>query len=229
MIFDIDKIQKNYKIEPVDTSTMGEYLSWSTQFFHNKESCAYPLLSLTFPLDITALRRQYEDDYLEGASFTSYLMWKICKTIQTFPDLLLRNINGKWYKLADPAVYSPIGIGGAKRFRTVFIKSPGLLSWADFHNEYQKQMQKAQSGEGKLTVTEEDFHISTMVGNLPNFKFSSFQFHQFPQSTGRQLFYLGQRYEERGRMFIPMSATIDHGNADPYILDKFVKALTNET
>jgi len=53
-------------------------------------------------------------------------------------------------------------------------------------------------------------------------RFTSFNLHKPTHPTGKCGFYFGQRYEENGKIFTPLSIFCDHSNADPDIISRLM-------
>lgn len=224
------EIIEKYQGVKLSLDSMSEYQQWAMPFFHNDDYVANPNLSITLSLELKEARQVYDSAFkiASGASFQCYLAFNLIKAMNEHWIFNTRQIDGDWYLFKNLPLYFPIAIGGAARFKDVFIENVTSLNWSDFARDYRFAIEN--TGKSFEQADPLSWGVATFIGNLPYLNFSSFTIHRSNLKMARPYFYFGQRrlYNDAGsgelsRYEVPMSITIDHANADPFILDVLLK------
>jgi len=193
-------------------------------YFHDENHVTDPYLTMTLNLDLTQARSEYENSYkaVEGASFQAYLVWNLSRALQKEWTFSTRNIDGTWYLFNNLPIFTPIAVGGDLRFKDVIIENSTELSWIEFAQAYRNEINNKNA---RLEILPQKvWALCPFIGNLPNMNFTSFQVHRNRLKTGRPLFYFGQRAQTADSLFVPLSISIDHANADPFVLDRLISS-----
>ncbi|HAA10453.1 MAG TPA: hypothetical protein DCE41_01675 [Cytophagales bacterium] len=214
-----------YAGRKLDLESLSSYEQWALPFFHRTDAVKEPHLQMTLQLDITEALVYYRKEVkpLAGATFTGYLIWHLAQTSQGHPCFRYRCIEGEWYILDNPPVFTPIAIGGDARFSETLLENVIPATLAEFFPYYQSQLERARNREDFQPLSNLEWGGALFVGNLPNLQFSGFSLHMPATSTGRPYFYFGKRYQQGDRDFIPMLVTFDHANLDPFVLSPFME------
>nr|WP_289847725.1 CatA-like O-acetyltransferase [Pseudoalteromonas sp. C2R02] len=193
-------------------------------YFHDENHVTDPYLTMTLNLDLTQARSVYENSYkaVEGASFQAYLVWNLSRALQKEWTFSTRNIDGTWYLFTNLPIFTPIAVGGDLRFKDVIIENSTELSWQEFAQAYRNEINNENA---QLEILPQKvWALCPFIGNLPNMNFTSFQVHRNRLKTGRPLFYFGKRVQTADSLFVPLSISIDHANADPFVLDRLISS-----
>ena len=211
----------------LQSNQLSKYQQWAFSFFHDEDFVVNPNLSITLELDLTDARNVYENSFQNtiGASFQAYLVWNLTKALCLHWTFCTRKIDGEWYLFKNPPVFFPIAVGGEDRFKHVIINDVTLMDWTKFSKVYRESIQYPKMDVDSFPQL--IWAISHFIGNLPALNFTSFQFHRGSMKTGRPLFYFGQRYNLQQRLKVPVSITLDHANADPYVLNELIQTYQN--
>ena len=112
-------------------------------------------------------------------------------------------------------------MGGGERFKEVFINNATQLDWPSFCQAYRKGIE-GKGGCRYSFPSQEAWGLPHFIGNLPNIKFTSLHLHRSAVHVGRPYFYFGKREWSNGQYMVPVSITLDHANADPFLLDGLI-------
>ncbi|ANQ51401.1 hypothetical protein MY04_4057 [Flammeovirga sp. MY04] len=232
---EIQELLDRFGGKKIDKASLSSYEQWSVDFFHQKDIVREPNLQMTLQLDITEGYTYYQDQLKEkdGASFTAYLMWCLVKTMDKHPYFRYRKLGNEWYIFDNLPTFSPIAVGGDKRFSEIMVEDPINSTIEEYFVNYRRGVDKAFSTDGDFEPLPPLVWASAhFIGNLPNLQFTSFQLHQSALDSARPYFYFGKRYQKHTQMLIPISITFDHSNLDPFVLSAFMedfdKAMINQ-
>jgi len=224
---ELTQILSKYKGRSLKEEELSHYVNWAMDYFHDENHVTDPYLTMTLNLDLTQARKVYENSYkaVEGASFQAYLVWNLSRALQKEWTFSTRNIDGTWYLFNNLPIFTPIAVGGDLRFKDVIIENSTELSWIEFAQEYRNEVNNENA---QLEILPQKvWALCPFIGNLPNMNFTSFQVHRNRLKTGRPLFYFGQRVQTTESLFVPLSISIDHANADPFVLDRLISSFQN--
>jgi len=221
---ELTQILSKYKGRSLKEEELSHYVNWAMDYFHDENHVTDPYLTMTLNLDLTQARKVYENSYktVEGASFQAYLVWNLSRALQKEWTFSTRNIDGTWYLFNNLPIFTPIAVGGDLRFKDVIIENSTELSWQEFAQAYRSEVNNENA---QLEILPQKvWALCPFIGNLPNMNFTSFQVHRNKLKTGRPLFYFGQRMQTTESLFVPLSISIDHANADPFVLDRLISS-----
>lgn len=221
---ELTQILSKYKGRTLKEEELSHYVNWAMDYFHDENHVTDPYLTMTLNLDLTQARSVYENTYkaVEGASFQAYLVWNLSRALQKEWTFSTRNIDGTWYLFNNLPIFTPIAVGGDLRFKDVIIENSTELSWQEFAQAYRNEI---NNEDAQLEILPQKvWALCPFIGNLPNMNFTSFQVHRNRLKTGRPLFYFGQRVQTSDSLFVPLSISIDHANADPFVLDRLISS-----
>jgi len=224
---ELTQILSKYKGRSLKEEELSHYVNWAMDYFHDENHVTDPYLTMTLNLDLTQARKVYENSYkaVEGASFQAYLVWNLSRALQKEWTFSTRNIDGTWYLFNNLPIFTPIAVGGDLRFKDVIIENSTELSWIEFAQAYRNEVNNENA---QLEILPQKvWALCPFIGNLPNMNFTSFQVHRNRLKTGRPLFYFGQRVQTTESLFVPLSISIDHANADPFVLDRLISSFQN--
>ncbi|OHX64715.1 CatA-like O-acetyltransferase [Flammeovirga pacifica] len=222
----LQELLNKYDGKKLDIQSLSSYEQWSVDFFHQKEIVREPNLQMTLQLDITEGYSYYQDNLKgkEGASFTAYLMWCLVQTMKDHPHFRYRKVENEWYIFDNLPTFSPIAVGGDKRFSEILVSDPARSTVEEYFINYKKEIDKAFSKDGNFEpLPPTVWATAHFIGNLPNLQFTGFQLHQSALDSARPYFYFGKRYQRHTQMFVPLSITFDHSNLDPFVLSSFME------
>lgn len=221
---ELTQILSKYKGRTLKEEELSHYVNWAMDYFHDENHVTDPYLTMTLNLDLTQARSVYENSYkaVEGASFQAYLVWNLSRALQKEWTFSTRNIDGTWYLFNNLPIFTPIAVGGDLRFKDVIIENSTELSWQEFAQAYRNEINNENA---QLEILPQKvWALCPFIGNLPNMNFTSFQVHRNRLKTGRPLFYFGKRVQTADSLFVPLSISIDHANADPFVLDRLISS-----
>lgn len=221
---ELTQILSKYKGRTLKEEELSHYVNWAMDYFHDENHVTDPYLTMTLNLDLTQARSVYENSYkaVEGASFQAYLVWNLSRALQKEWTFSTRNIDGTWYLFNNLPIFTPIAVGGDLRFKDVIIENSTELSWIEFAQAYRNEINNENA---QLEILPQKvWALCPFIGNLPNMNFTSFQVHRNRLKTGRPLFYFGKRVQTADSLFVPLSISIDHANADPFVLDRLISS-----
>ena len=217
-------IPESYLPERIDPATLPGWLGWSLPFF-SEPVLQNPHIDLTLQLDVSTAFAQYQglSQDSEQASFFAFLVWHLAQTLAQHPSFNLRRVNGDWYVLRNPPIFIPVAVGGDVRFRDLVLENVYQQDWPTFLANYQELLALARSPEGLPPCASEAYCLAHFMGNLPHLRFSGLTLHwRADQALGQSSFYFGQRYEEGGRMLIPLAVRMHHSCTDPFVLNALI-------
>lgn len=221
-----EELLKQFGGKKIDMKEVSSYEQWSLDFFHQKEIVREPNLQMTLQVDITKGYQYYSSSLKkhEGASFTAYLMWALVEAMKKHPYFRYRKIENEWYIFDNLPVFSPIAVGGDKRFTEIIVNDPAISSVEQFFKNYRACVEYAFNREGDFSpLPVLVWATAHFIGNLPNLQFTSFQLHSSALDSARPYFYFGKRYQQGNQSLIPLSITFDHSNLDPFVLSSFME------
>jgi len=224
---ELAQILSKYQGRSLKGEELSHYINWAMDYFHDEAHVTDPYLTMTLNLDLTLARNVYEESYksVNGASFQAYLVWNLAKALQKEWTFSTRNIDGTWYLFDNLPIFTPIAVGGDLRFKDVIIENSTQLTWQEFANSYRDEINNENA---QLEILPQKvWALCPFIGNLPNMNFTSFQVHRNTLKTGRPLFYFGKRTQIAENISVPLSISIDHANADPYVLDRLMSSFQN--
>lgn len=226
---EIKEILKRFGGKEIDVDSKPQYEKWALNYFSTDRTMIDPNVYITVQLDITAANENYKKNFAEtpGASLTAYMIWRIVQTMNEIEPFNYRYIKGRWYHLSDPPVMVPIATGKDNRFREVLLEKTGKKSWENFAGEYRFELNEALDGRAFASGTLGDnvFDICSVMFNLPNIQFTSYEHNLHLTQTGRCFRSMGKRYEANGKLMMPFAVSLNHSNLDPYMLDIFIQKL----
>jgi len=220
----LTQILSKYQGRRLQGNELTKYTNWAMDYFHDEAHVSDPYITMTLNLDLSNARHVYNSSYKQviGASFQAYLIWNLAKALRKEWSFSTRNIDGEWYLFEKLPIFTPIAVGGDLRFKDVVIEEPTELSWEEFVDNYRNLVDGER---GVLGVLPQNvWALCPFIGNLPNMNFTSFQVNRAALKTGRPYFYFGQRIQQGDKMFVPLSISMDHANADPYVLDQLISS-----
>lgn len=229
---DIKEILKRYGGKEIDIDSLPQYQRWALNYFSTDRTMVDPNVYITVQLDITEAHANYKKHFAStaGASFTAYMIWRIVQTMNDIEPFNYRYLRGRWYHLADAPVLVPIATGKENRFREVLLEKTGKKTWENFAGEYRFELNEALDGRGIASGShgENVFDICSVMFNLPNIQFTSYEHNLHLTQTGRCFWSMGKRYEMGGKYLMPFAVSLNHSNLDPYMLDIFIQKLNQK-
>ncbi|MDO6387316.1 CatA-like O-acetyltransferase [Uliginosibacterium sp. 31-12] len=211
-----------WSARPLSSAEREGYLDWALDFFTDETVAQDPFVDITLQLDVTEAHAAYRAQSLAGLSFFSFLIWHLAQAMQGQPDFQLRRFHTEWWVLENAPIVVPVAIGGAQRFTELLLENTTRLSLADFAGHYRQQLDAARRGE-LPRLPETTFLAACFIGNLPQLRFSGLSLHWRQSRIQCQPgFYFGQRYEQGGRLLIPMAAKLHHACTDPHVLNALI-------
>ncbi|MBB6462426.1 CatA-like O-acetyltransferase [Flammeovirga kamogawensis] len=222
---DLSTLLEKFDGKKLEMTDVSSYEQWSLNFFHDKNIVREPNLQMTLQLDVTKGLEFYASTIkkIDGASFSSYLMWCLVQAMKEHPYFRYRMIEGEWYIFDNLPVFCPVAVGGDKRFTEILVENPAHSTIEEFIVNYRNKIKQAFNKDGDFAPLPPTVWASAhFIGNLPNLQFTSFQLHTSALDSARPFFYFGKRYEQNGQSFIPLSITFDHSNLDPFVLSNFM-------
>ena len=218
----LDEALERYHGRKLTDDDISTYQKWTFGYFHDEEHVANPYLSITLDFDITDARTAYGARFQSSpkACFQAYLLWNLAKAMREEWAFCTRKIGGDWYRFDNLPVYFPVAVGGDVRFHDIVLDDVVLTDWPEFARGYRDAIDNSRAaGETMDPLT---WSLSHFIGNLPNLNFTAFQIHRGAVKSGRPMFYFGKRRRQGGRWTVPLSVSMDHANADPYVFDKML-------
>ncbi len=208
---------------PLSQAEKAGYLAWSLDFFTDSTVEQDPFVDLTLQLDVTEAYASYQRQALPGLSFFSYLIWHLAQAMQGQLGFKLRKIDGTWQVLENAPIVVPVAVGGEMRFRELLLRDVSRQSLAGFAAHYRKQLDAARAGEGER-MAPLTFLSACLIGNLPNLQFTAMNLHWRKSDIQCQpCFYFGRRYQQDGRLLIPLAAKLHHACTDPFVLNALIE------
>jgi chloramphenicol O-acetyltransferase type A len=215
---------EQYRPERVDPATLGRWLSWSLGFFSGPE-LQNPYLDVTLQLDITEAYARYSSLRESGGkgTFFAYLIWHLGRSLKFSPSFNLRRAGDEWYLLHNPPVFSPVAVGGSRRFSEIVIDDLYNLDYTAFIELYLEKLSIARRPDGESGKSVEVYNYAHFIGNLPNLRFTGMTLHWRPaQMQGQSFFYFGERYRSEDRLLMPLSVKLHHACTDFFVLDELI-------
>lgn len=218
----LDDALERYRGRKLTEQDISTYQKWTFGYFHDEKHVANPYLSMTLEFDIGDAKRVYDAGFQasQGASFQAYLLWNLAKALREEWVFSTREIDGEWYRFDNLPVCFPVAVGGDIRFHDIMLDDVVLMDWPEFALGYRDAIDNSRNaGDSMDPLT---WSLSHFIGNLPDLNFSAFQIHRGALKSGRPVFYFGQRQRQGERYTVPLSISMDHANADPYVLNKML-------
>jgi len=217
-------IDPRFRPHLVDPAQLPGWLGWSLDFF-GAEDGQNPHVDVTLQLDVSAGWARYGRMREEGRptpSFFAFLTWHLLRALADHPSFNLRKVDGRWYRLDNPPLFVPVAVGGDARFQSLVLEDVYGQDYPAFAAAYGERLALARSATPPQSEPE-IFSLAHFVGNLPNLRFTGLTLHWRPtQMVGQSFFYFGQRYQDGGRMLVPLAARLHHACTDPYVLDQLL-------
>lgn len=208
---------------PLADNEKTSYLAWSLDFFTDPQVEQDPFIDITLQLDITDAYACYAGQALSGLTFFSYLIWHLAQAMQGQLGFKLRKIDGTWQVLENAPIVVPVAVGGEMRFRELLLRDVSRQSLAGFAAHYRKQLDAARAGQGER-MAPLTFLSACLIGNLPNLQFTAMNLHWRKSDIQCQpCFYFGRRYQQDGRLLIPLAAKLHHACTDPFVLNALIE------
>ncbi len=130
-----------------------------------------------------------------------------------------RYIDGQWFEVKNPPLFSPIALNTSERFANLIIENSFNMDWEQFANTWIEKKEKIKRGEIFQTKDISIFPFSQFIGNLPNLYFTSLTLHH-PLGSSQNFFYFGaRRRDEKGNTLMPLAAKLHHSSCDPHIFE----------
>ena len=212
---------ERYEVIPLATTELpGDYQRWALDCFTNPKLVPNPYLDITVQLDISTASAIALEELSKGkGTLTAWFIWKLIQSLKEFSCFQWRYIEGQWYEVQNPPLFSPIAVGRANRFVSLIIENAFKMSWQEFAETWIDLKEKIQSGGTFDTNDTEIFGFSQFIGNLPNLHFTSLILNQ-PNSFCQHFFYFGQRRSDvKSVTIMPLAAKLHHSSCDPYVFD----------
>ena len=229
-----DSYFDQYEVIPLDTAQLeGNYQPWALNYFTNPELVPNPYLDITILLDISSTVVDWQQQiFQQGGTLTGWLVWNLLQALKTFTCFQWRYINGQWFEVKNPPLFSPIVVDKVDRFASLIIENPFKLSWPEFAFHWTESKQRLQRDGNFANNDTLVFGFSHFIGNLPHLYFTGLSLH-YPTSFCQPFFYLGQRRcDGQGVTTMPLAAKLHHASADPYLfellLQKYLQYLQPE-
>ena len=222
----IQELLSRFESEQINAENFGEYQRWALSYFHCREKVINPNLHTTIQFCVTQAREVFEKNFRNSnESFTSYLTWRLMQAFAMHDEFNWRLLDGCWYRFKKNLLYVPIATQNQSRFSEIFFEDTANKTWLEFSQDYGVRVKGALTGQGQASTDacEALFHISVVIGNLPNLQFTSFLPHLHEMQTGRPVVYFGKRYKSGDELFMPMSIGYHHGNTDPFLVGKLLE------
>lgn len=218
-------IPPRFRPDPVDPASLPGWLGWSLDFFSDG-SGLNPHVDVTLQLDVSAGWERHRAAQAAGrpaASFFAFLMWHLAQTLADHPSFNLRKVNGRWYRLGNPPLFTPVAVGGDARFQAMVLEDVYGQDYATFVAHYRDRLALARSPTDAPSSGRDIFTLAHSIANLPNLRFTGLTLHWRPdQMVGQSFFYFGQRYQDGVRMMIPLAVRLHHACTDPFVLDQLL-------
>ncbi len=212
-----------YAGRALDLRSISDYDRASMAYFTDPKAVRKPRLNITFPLDVTGAHRAFKDMEKPGDTFTGYLTWGLLAAMRRRSHLSWRHIEGVWYAFEDLPLFIPVATGiPGRRLTSVILKHVAAADWRDFSHRYRSAVEESRSSWSNPFVDQLHWSVYHFIGNLPGIQFTSFTLHESGFETARPLFYLGQRYEEKGKLLVPFAVQFHHATLDPILLGELI-------
>jgi chloramphenicol O-acetyltransferase len=217
------QIPERYQPELLADHHRAGWLDWSLDFFTDQEVLQNPYVDITLQLEVSNAYALYQKQAVKESSFFAFLVWHFMQTLKNHLSFKLRLVNDTWYIIHNPPIFIPVAIGGHLRFSELVLNNVTLLDYQEFSALYRQELNKARAGQERQ-ATAEDFYFSYSFGNLPNLQFTGLTLHYRQENiSGQTMFYFGKRYEQAGKMYIPLAVKLHHACTDPFVLDLFLQ------
>ncbi|MBL1209658.1 CatA-like O-acetyltransferase [Geminocystis sp. GBBB08] len=204
------------------------YLNWSLDFFTKNDILQNPSIDLTIQLEVTKAYKIYESVKNKESTFFAFLIWNLVKILPNHFCFNLRLFENNWYILDNPPIVIPIAIGGKERFSEMVLEDVNQLSYNDFIRQYRWNLENIRKGEGKR-VEAVTYLLSCFIGNLPNLRFTSLTLHwQKNLIEGQPMFYFGERYWKKEKLYIPLAVKLHHSVTDPFVYSLLIQDFQNQ-
>ena len=224
---EISEMLQNYEGKEIDLSSLPPYARCAIPYFATADNIINPHVQITIQLEITQALNQYRQHFKStpGASFTAYLIWNLVQSMNKLKEFNYRLIGNKWYHFEHPPVFIPVAANGPDRFREVILEKVGKKTWKEFTVDYRNNINEALAGRAMASgnLSENVFFVSTIISNLPNIQFTSYQSMISKIRTGRSAVIFGKRYQLEGKDYIPLSITLHHSVVDPEMFNQLLK------
>jgi chloramphenicol O-acetyltransferase type A len=216
---------ERYEVIPlVKTELAGKYQPWALDYFTNPELVPVPYVDITVQLDISIAVAIWQEKLSKGeGTFTAWLTWNLIQSLKEFACFQWRYIDGQWFEVQNPPLFSPIAIDRADRFVNLVLDNPVKMTWPEFAQTWIELKQAIQSGTTFEKTDAAVFGFSHFIGNLPHLHFTSLSLHQ-SDSFCQHFFYFGaRRCDPQGVTLMPLAAKLHHSSGDPYVFDLLLK------
>lgn len=215
-----------YAARPLSADEKRGYLEWSLDFFTDSGVLQDPFVDLTLQLDVTRAYASYRQSEIAGLTFFSFLLWHLAQTMQGHLGFKLRKIGQEWLVLENAPLVVPVAVGGENRFCELLLENVSRQSLVEMAGQYRCQLDSARRGEVRR-MAPETFLTACFVGNLPDLQFTGLSLHWRKALIQCQpCFYFGKRYEQDGKLFIPLAAKLHHACTDPFVLNGLIRDFT---
>ncbi len=216
---------ERYEVIPLQlTELAGDYQVWALDFFTKPELVPNPYIDITVQLDISIAASIWQEKLAKGnGTLTAWLIWNLMQSLKEFSCFQWRYIDGQWFEVQNPPLFSPIALNRADRFVNLVLENPFKLAWDEFAGAWVTLKQQIQLDGSFKTSDTSAFGFSQFIGNLPHLHFTSLTLHQ-PASFCQPFFYFGaRRCNQEGKLMMPLAAKFHHGSCDPYVFDLLLK------
>ncbi|NET61289.1 MAG: hypothetical protein F6K47_35730 [Symploca sp. SIO2E6] len=228
---DLNHYLEKYEANPLDTEQYkNSYVGWALEHFTDETKILNPYLDLTLRLDLTDAQSNYQDNFKnEYSTFTSFLIWKLLKSVQAHPPFRWRYVRQKWYQINNPPLFYPLAVGGASRFGELVIDNATKLGWMEFSQLYKNQKDSILANPILPSSRTYAYQLGQFVGNLPSLDFLNFAMHTHRGST-QSFFYFGKRTYDNNqqRLTVPLAIKFHHSNLDPLLVELLVRDYTTQ-
>ncbi|HAC64581.1 MAG TPA: hypothetical protein DCF68_13860 [Cyanothece sp. UBA12306] len=216
---------EKYEVIPLRiTEICDSYQRWSLDYFTNQEVVPVPYIDITIQLDISLACKIWNNQLSSGkGTLTAWLMWNLMQSLKEFSCFQWRYINGEWFEVQNPPLFTPIALDRGDRFVNLVIENSFKLTWDEFATNWTNLKQEVQL-KGIFEVNDSNrFGFSQFIGNLPRLHFTSLSLHQ-ANSFCQNFFYFGERRSSSdGVTIMPMAAKLHHSSSDPYVFELLLK------
>jgi chloramphenicol O-acetyltransferase type A len=221
---DIKELLTRYDGSPIDIEQLSDYEQSIMKFFHDRKYIDNPHIQMTLQFDITEGDRVYRKAFAThpDASLTAYLTWRLLQTVNNYPALNYRHIDGQWYKFNNLPLFFNVARKDNTRLQDVVIENATKMNWPEFCSTYRNAVNNAMNSTTPF-VPNPLYNLATVICNLPNIAFTQFGIHHLRTWLSRPAFYFGRRHRHNEKILIPLFVQLDHSNGDPTLLDMVLK------
>lgn len=205
------------KFTPLDLRT------WSRgSVFYYFAKMAPTGYSLTVRMDVTGMRESLRK---EGKKFFPAYLWLVTRTLSGQKEFMIAEVDGQvgYYNILTP-LYAAFHEDD-KTFSLMW--TPYDDCFGEFHRAYVEDQQQYGGCHGILSKGEQlPPPNAYTVSCLPWVSFDHFATHSY----GSKAYYFpsieaGKFYEEKGKLWLPLSITCHHAATDGYHVSRFLTSL----